>query len=152
VEIDELYQEIILDHSRKPRNYGELDGETTHASGENPSCGDEISVHLKTDGKMIEDIRFTGQGCAISQASASMMTLGVKGKSIDEALALQTSFTDMLTQIDAEAPKVLGNLRILKGVSKFPQRVKCATLAWQALKQAIKNLGNGKSENICCDS
>ncbi|MFZ5806481.1 MAG: Fe-S cluster assembly sulfur transfer protein SufU [Verrucomicrobiota bacterium] len=140
MELDDLYQEIILDHSKKPRNYGELANATAHAHGDNPACGDEIDVHLLlNDQDVVQDIRFTGQGCAISQASASMMTLKIKGKTKEEALDMLQSFQHML--IDAnepkELPKTFGELKLLKSIRKFPQRVKCATLAWQALKQAL---------------
>jgi nitrogen fixation protein NifU and related proteins len=140
VELDELYQEIILDHSRRPRNYGELSSANLHARGDNPSCGDEIEIHLRVNnGDIIEEIHFTGQGCAISQATASMMTSKIKGKTRAEALAMLEEFQQMLTA--PEEPKALsknlGDLSLLKSVRKFPQRVKCATLSWQALKQAL---------------
>ncbi|MFH1067594.1 MAG: SUF system NifU family Fe-S cluster assembly protein [bacterium] len=140
MELDELYQDIILDHSRRPRNYGELAAANVHANGDNPSCGDEIAVHLRLNERgVVEDIRFTGQGCAISQAAASLMTLQVKGKTRDEALALVAEFQNMLTGGPKNSPAspTLGDLRIFQGVQKFPQRVKCATLAFQALKQAL---------------
>lgn len=140
MELDELYQEIILDHSKRPRNYGELPNANFHARGDNPSCGDEIELHLHVnDNDIVDDIHFTGQGCAISQASASLMTSKIKGKTRKEALAMLNEFQQMLTA--PEEPKTLsknlGDLSLLKGVRKFPQRVKCATLSWQALKQAL---------------
>lgn len=140
MELDELYQNIILDHSRRPRNAGTIENATAHARGDNPSCGDEIEVFLKinTEGK-IDDIKFSGQGCAISQASASLMTLKIKNKTCKEAFELLTDFNEMILGGEqSEPPAVLGDLRILKGVRKFPQRVKCATLAWQALRQALQ--------------
>ena len=141
MELDELYQEIILDHSKRPRNYGTLENATVRARGENPSCGDEIEVHIKlTPEGQIEDIRFSGQGCAISQASASMMTLSAKGKSREEALQAYDFFQNMLVgEVPNPLPKMLGDARLLKGVRQFPQRVKCATLGWQALRQALNS-------------
>jgi nitrogen fixation NifU-like protein len=140
-ELEELYQSVILDHSRRPRNVGEIAEGAVQVHGDNPSCGDEIHLHVKFGGDGgIEDLKFTGQGCAISQASASMMTLKVKGKSRSDAETVLKAFHDLVT-IDnpdsPEAPKLLGDLRLLQGVRKFPQRVKCAMLAWRALEQAM---------------
>jgi nitrogen fixation NifU-like protein len=142
-ELEELYQQVILDHSRRPRNVGEITDGAVHVHGDNPSCGDEIHLHVKfgADGE-IEDLKFTGQGCAISQASASMMTLKVKGKSRVDAEAMFRTFHDLVTTEMAEPPKLLGDLRLLQGVRKFPQRVKCAMLAWRALEQAMATGGN----------
>lgn len=152
-DFDELYQTIILDHSRKPRNYGPIDGATSHARGDNPSCGDEVEVFVKlSDRGMVENIQFIGQGCAISQASASLMTLRVKGHSKEEVSELIEAFQNMvLSTQEIEPPKMLGDLRLLKGVRKFPQRVKCATLAWQALKEALSSIeGKGATSNNHC--
>jgi nitrogen fixation NifU-like protein len=137
-ELEELYQQVILDHSRRPRNFGEIAEGAVTVHGDNPSCGDEIHLHVKfgADGG-VEDVKFTGQGCAISQASASMMTMKLKGRSRAEATALATAFHDLVTKDEAEAPKQLGDLRLLQGVRKFPQRVKCAMLAWRAFEQAL---------------
>ena len=140
-DFDELYQTIILDHSRKPRNYGPIEG-VHHARGDNPSCGDEIDVFVKlAENGTIEQVQFTGQGCAISQASASLMTQRVKGLSRADVEKLIESFQKMILAPEEpkedDLPKMLGDLRLLKGVRKFPQRVKCATLAWQALKEAL---------------
>jgi nitrogen fixation NifU-like protein len=137
-ELEELYQQVILDHSRRPRNFGEIDGAATRVHGDNPSCGDEIhlAVRFGTDGG-VEDVKFTGQGCAISQASASLMTLKVKGKPRAEAEVLLHAFHDLVTKDVAEPMKQLGDLRLLQGVRKFPQRVKCAMLAWRAFEQAL---------------
>ena len=137
-ELEELYQQVILDHSRRPRNVGEIGEGAVQVHGDNPSCGDEIHLHVKFGGDGgIEDLKFTGQGCAISQASASMMTLKVKGKSRSDAETMLKAFHDLVTTDTAEAPKLLGDLRLLQGVRKFPQRVKCAMLAWRALEQAM---------------
>ena len=137
-ELEELYQEVILDHSRRPRNVGEITDGAVHVHGDNPSCGDEIHLHVKfgADGG-IADLKFTGQGCAISQASASMMTMKVKGRSRTEAETMLRSFHDLVTTEVADPPKMLGDLRLLQGVRKFPQRVKCAMLSWRALEQAL---------------
>lgn len=138
-ELRDLYQQVILDHSRKPRNYGELPAPCLHAHGDNPSCGDEIDVWVKLDDSgTIEDLKFKGQGCAISQASASMMTQKVKGKTTAQAAAMREDFRRIVmgdgTPADEDA---LGELILLEGVQSFPQRVKCAMLAWRAVEQAL---------------
>ncbi len=138
-EFEDLYQQVILDHSKRPRNFGTLEGVQIQVDGDNPSCGDEIHLQVRfgADGR-VEDLRFTGQGCAISQASASMMTLKLKGKPREEARAMLDAFTQVVTASGYEAPKMLGDLRLLSGVQKFPQRVKCAMLAWRAFEQALE--------------
>ena len=138
-ELEELYQEVILDHSRRPRNFGDLADAAVRVHGDNPACGDEIYLGVKfgTDGGL-QDIKFTGHGCAISQASASLMTAKLKGKSRAEATEMLRAFHDLVTDETAEAPKMLGDLRLLQGVRKFPQRVKCAMLAWRAVEQALQ--------------
>jgi nitrogen fixation NifU-like protein len=137
-ELEELYQQVILDHSRRPRNFGEIAEGAVTVHGDNPSCGDEIHLHVKfgADGG-IENVKFTGQGCAISQASASLMTMKIKGRSRAEATALAGAFHDLVTTEVTDPPKSLGDLRMLQGVRKFPQRVKCAMLAWRAFEQAL---------------
>ena len=137
-DIEDLYQEIILEHNKRPRNYGPLNGSTHQADGHNPLCGDEIKVSLLVDGEVIRSIRFQGQGCAISKASASMMTEAVSGKGISEArqvarkvlAALHPHGEDLVLERD-------GELASLLGVRKFPARVKCATLGWHALLAAL---------------
>jgi nitrogen fixation protein NifU and related proteins len=139
-ELRELYQQVILDHSRKPRNFGELQGEgCVHVHGDNPSCGDEIDVYARLDNGQVAELKFTGQGCAISQASASLMTLKVKGKSQADALSMAHTFRGIVTGKDRDlaAEDALGDLQLLEGVQHFPQRVKCAMLAWRALEQAL---------------
>ena len=138
MELEELYQEVILDHSRKPRNFGVLAKADVLVHGDNPSCGDEIhlGVHFGADGKL-EEIKFSGQGCAISLASASMMTLKLKGKSREEAAEIGRAFQHLVTGLEAGPAKGLGDLQLLQGVRKFPQRVKCAMLAWRAVEQAL---------------
>ncbi len=139
-DLRDLYQQVILDHSRNPRNRGEIPPPCRHAHGDNPSCGDEIDVWVRlSDDNCIEDLKFTGQGCAISQASASMMTQKIKGKSQDQATAIREDFRRLVmgdgTPADEDS---LGELILLEGVQKFPQRVKCAMLAWRALEQALE--------------
>ena len=137
-ELEELYQEVILDHSRRPRNFGTLSNADVLVHGDNPACGDEIhlGVHFSPDGKL-DEIKFSGQGCAISQASASMMTMKLKGKSRSEAAELASAFKDLVTTDATPESKALGDLQLLQGVRKFPQRVKCAMLAWRAVEQAL---------------
>src|ERR1700747_833019 len=138
-EIEELYQEVILDHSRRPRNFGELPDAAVRVHGDNPACGDEIHLAVKFDGGGgLQDIKFTGHGCAISQASASLMTMKLKGKGRDETMSILHAFHQLVTTNENDAPKMLGDLQVMKGVRKFPQRVKCAMLAWRALEQALQ--------------
>ncbi len=147
-ELRELYQQVILDHSRKPRNHGEITDGAVHVHGDNPSCGDEIDLYVRfgPDGK-IEDIKFSGSGCAISQASASMMTLKVKGRPQADAEALSQDFRTVVTgQGVIKNEDALGELQLLEGVQHFPQRVKCAMLGWRALEQAIQMRAAGNSE------
>ncbi len=138
-ELEELYQEVILDHSRRPRNFGELPDAAVRVHGDNPACGDEIHIGVKfgPDGSL-QDIKFTGHGCAISQASASMMTTKLKGKSRDETMSILRAFHDLVTSETDDGSKTLGDLRAMKGVRKFPQRVKCAMLSWRAIEQALQ--------------
>jgi nitrogen fixation NifU-like protein len=145
--LEDLYREIILDHYRTPRNRGELPvPPAQHAEGHNPLCGDEITVYLELDGDSrtgtVTDVKFSGQGCSISQSSASMMSQAVKGKSVPQIRALVRKFKGMMSiEIpDDGAPEVevaLGDLEALQGVVKFPVRIKCATLAWNTLTQAL---------------
>jgi len=138
-EIEELYQEVILDHSRRPRNFGELPDAAVRVHGDNPACGDEIHLAVKFDSDGgLEDIRFTGRGCAISQASASLMTMKLKGKNRAEVMEMLRAFRDLVTGEKGDAPKALGDLRVMSGVRKFPLRVKCAMLAWRAVEQALE--------------
>lgn len=136
-DLSELYQEVILDHSRRPRNFGELPDASARAHGDNPSCGDEIHVALKLTDDSIAEVKFTGQGCAISQASASMMTTKLKGKTRAQSLELLRAFEALVTRENVEPDRSLGDLRLMQGVRKFPQRVKCAMLAWRAAEQAL---------------
>jgi nitrogen fixation NifU-like protein len=136
-DLQELYQSVILDHNRKPRNFGELAGANRGADGKNPLCGDEVHVALVVEGDVITDVKFTGHGCAISKASASLMTAAVKGKTRDEVEALFARFHALVLGKDAEGGSELGQLVVFSGVSRFPVRVKCASLAWHTLKAAL---------------
>ena len=142
-ELSDLYQEVILDHNRRPRNFGVLAPADRQALGHNPLCGDRLTVYLKMDGDAIADIRFEGSGCAISTASASLMTEVVKGHSTAEALGSVEHFQALMkTPIaDAVDEEALGKLAALAGVREFPMRVKCATLAWHTLKAALAATG-----------
>ena len=142
--LDDLYREIILDHYRSPRNRGELPPPAAHAVGHNPLCGDEIDVYLQVDDGVVRDIKVGGQGCSISQSSASMMSQAVKGKSVDDVKALVRKFKGLMSVDEADdepaADVPLGDLEALQGVVKFPVRIKCATLAWNTLLQAMAEL------------
>ena len=141
---DALYQELILDHNRKPRNFREMEHADHQLLGHNPLCGDQLTLWLKMDGDRIADVSFKGQGCAISKASASLMTTSVKGKTRDEAEVIFEKFHDLVTgKLDEVQAKELGSLRAFGGVSKFPLRVKCASLAWHTLHSALH--GEGKT-------
>ena len=135
-ELDDLYQSVILDHNRAPRNFRKLDGATNHAEGRNPLCGDQFDIWLKLDGDVISEAAFLGQGCAISKASASMMTQAVQGKTIREARALFEEFHEVVT--GSGGPALPSKLEVFRGVSAFPIRVKCATLSWHAMKAALE--------------
>lgn len=140
MDFEELYREVILDHARRPRNCGELPDADRHVHGDNPLCGDEVTVHVKFGQRDdIENITFTGNACSICMASASLMTQKVKRHTRAEADALWQGFHDMLTaQPEPPVNESLGDLLALQGVRKFPMRVKCATLPWQALKEALE--------------
>ena len=137
-ELDELYQSIILDHNRRPRNFHAMDDASAHAEGKNPLCGDQLTVWLKMNGETIDDVSFHGSGCAISKASASLMTAAIKGKSREEAEALFSKFHGVVTGAHPEDVESLGSLKALSGVSRFPLRVKCASLAWHTMKAALE--------------
>jgi nitrogen fixation NifU-like protein len=146
MDLNALYQSIILDHNRRPRNFRELADADRRSDGRNPLCGDEVTVWLKMDGDRIEDVSFIGTGCAISKASASIMTTSVKGKTRDEASALFERFHDLVTGKAARPDDpTLGQLAAFSGVSRFPVRVKCASLAWHALRAALRGDGDAVS-------
>ena len=139
VDLEALYQDVILDHSRKPRNFGELADADVQVHADNPMCGDDITVFMKLDDDgTVERVKFTGNGCSICMASASLMTNKLKKKSPDDCTELSGVFKNMLTaEEEPELDKRLGDLQLLKGVRMFPQRTKCATLAWHAFDQAL---------------
>jgi nitrogen fixation NifU-like protein len=135
----ELYQQVIIEHNKKPRNYGDLEPCTHHAHGLNPLCGDDIVLKLTVKDGIVEDIRFTGQGCAISKASSSLMTVNVKGKAVPDAEVLVEQFREMIrgTLDPGRDPNVLGRLSLFQGVKDLPSRVKCAVLPWATLQSAL---------------
>jgi nitrogen fixation NifU-like protein len=144
-DLQDLYQELILDHGRRPRNFKPLDAPSRTAEGYNPLCGDKVKIYVKMDDEIVEDVSFEGSGCAISTASASIMTETLKGKTRAQAEELFHTFHDLVTgqQAQLDAPE-LGKLAVFSGVSEFPIRVKCATLAWHTLRAAM----NGDGEVI----
>jgi len=148
VSIEELYRDVILDHNRNPRNRGTLDHPDAHAEGNNPLCGDELTLDLLFDGDRVTEVAIQGQGCSISQSSASMMSQAIKGRTLDEVRNLIATFKAMMdietapsqTGLDPDRPgAVLGDLEALQGVRKFPVRIKCANLAWTTLEEALKS-------------
>jgi nitrogen fixation NifU-like protein len=149
-ELSELYQQVILDHNKKPRNFRRLEDATQHADGFNPLCGDQLSVYLRLADDVVEEVSFEGSGCAISKASASMMTQAVKGKSRDVAERLFEEFHRMVTgELDEETePNSLGRLKIFSGVREFPARVKCASLPWHTLHAALAGEVETTTENL----
>jgi len=152
-EYAELYQEVILDHNQRPRNFHALEGEARRADGHNPLCGDRLTLYLDVRDGIIRDIGFMGSGCAISKASASMMTEVIKGRSPEDAEALFRIFHALVTgEVDGGVPVVadddtrLGKLVVFAGVRDYPMRVKCATLAWHTLRAALENRGAASTE------
>ena len=138
MELNDLYRDVILDHNRRPRNFGNLESADASVEGFNPMCGDHLTLRLKLNDDTISDIRFEGQGCAISTASASLMTEAVKGKRREEALELFERVHQLLTDDAAPEPSELGKLAALSGVREYPARVKCASLCWHTLASALK--------------
>ncbi len=138
IDLRMLYQEVIVDHNRQPRNFGHISHPTHHAEGFNPLCGDKISLDMCVVDNIIQDVKFTGQGCAISMASASLMTENMIGKTVSDAEKLFQQFHDLLTKEDTSALSQLGKLTVLAGVKDYPARIKCATLAWHALHAAMQ--------------
>jgi len=139
-ELGELYQELIVDHSKHPRNFGKLDPADHQATGYNPLCGDKVTVYLKLKDGLVSEARFDGVGCAISTASASLMTERIKGKTLAEAEALFQNFHELVTagRSEPEAMEQLGKLKVFSGVKDYPVRVKCATLAWHTFRAALR--------------
>jgi nitrogen fixation protein NifU and related proteins len=139
MDLKELYRDVILDHNRRPRNFGRIETSDSHAEGHNPLCGDRLTVWLRLKDDRIEDIRFEGKGCAISTASASLMTEAVKGKDRQTVQSLYGRIHSLLTQQDELADASLGKLAALSGVREFPARVKCASLCWHTLNAALES-------------
>jgi nitrogen fixation NifU-like protein len=137
-DLSELYQEVILDHNKRPRNFRVLENASHHAEGYNPLCGDRLSLYLRIDGEVVTDVGFQGSGCAISKASASLMTDVVKGMPVAGVQALSARFHRMVTTAPDVPVEDLGKLSVLSGVRQFPVRVKCASLAWHTLKAALE--------------
>jgi nitrogen fixation NifU-like protein len=136
-DLTDLYQEVILDHNRRPHNFRAIAEPTRRQEGYNPLCGDRLTLYVKLDGNVISDVSFQGTGCAISKASASLMTDALKGKTVDEARTMFERFHEMITSSTETPPADLGKLAVLAGVREFPTRVKCASLAWHTLKAAV---------------
>jgi nitrogen fixation protein NifU and related proteins len=146
LDLRELYQEVILDHNRHPRNRRRLESATSRAEGHNPLCGDNVTVYLVTENGRVADVAFEGSGCAISTASASLMTEAVKGKTRAEAESIFREFQQMVTSSEGEEHPDLGDLEVLAGVREYPVRIKCATLAWHALHAALEGGGEVSTE------
>ncbi len=143
-----LYQEVILDHNRKPRNYGKLDHANHHAVGHNPLCGDRLDISLQLDNDQINNIAFQGESCAICKASASMMTTAVKGKSRADAETLIHEFRELATgKLDINQPNHLGRLTVFSGIRDLPTRVKCAILPWHTLHAALNSITSASTES-----
>jgi nitrogen fixation NifU-like protein len=136
-DLTDLYQEVILDHNRRPRNFRRIENASHHADGHNPLCGDRLQLFLQVDGNVVKDIAFEGSGCAISKASASLMTDAVKGRTLEAVQGLFERFHRMVTTPSDQPVEDLGKLSVLAGVREFPVRVKCASLAWHTLKAAL---------------
>ena len=145
-DLNDLYQEVILDHNKRPRNFRSIEGASHHADGYNPLCGDKLSLTVQVDGDQIADVAFVGSGCAISKASASLMTDTLKGKSVAEAKALFERFHRMVTTPPDQPVEDMGKLSVLAGVREFPVRVKCASLAWHTFKAALDRKDSTSTE------
>ncbi len=142
MDLKELYRDVIVDHNRNPRNFGRLEPADAHADGHNPLCGDELSMYVNLDGERVREVKFEGKGCAISVASASLLTEAVKGKSRSEVKQLFDAVHALLTRHDVQADVAsLGKLAALSGVREFPARVKCASLCWHTLNAALEQQG-----------
>jgi nitrogen fixation NifU-like protein len=145
-DLNDLYQEVILDHNKRPRNFRTIEGASHHAEGHNPLCGDRLSLYVQVDGDRISDVAFQGSGCAISKASASLMTDAVKGQSVGDAREMFQRFHRMVTTPPDQPVEHLGKLSVLAGVREFPVRVKCASLAWHTLKAALEREAAASTE------
>lgn len=149
--LDNLYRQVILDHSSHPHHHGALDASSQKIEMNNPTCGDVIELEVDIQDNRIKDIAFQGSGCSISTASASMMTDAVIGKTVAEAEQLVADFSQLVLGNEVADEEKLGDAAMLSGVAKFPARIKCATLAWKALEQAVENDGKGTAGNLHCE-
>src|SRR3712207_2971353 len=149
-ELSELYQQVILDHNKRPRNFQQLEGANRVSEGFNPLCGDQLTVYMRMDEGVVRELSFVGTGCAISKAAASMMTQAVKGRTREEAQVLFAEFHRMVTgELDEESePNQLGRLKIFAGVRDYPARVKCASLSWHTLRAALEGEDTASTENL----
>ena len=148
MELKDLYRDVILDHNKRPRNFGQIEAADARADGHNPLCGDRLTLSLKLNGDKVEDVRFEGKGCAISTASASLMTEAIKGKDRAAIDALFHKVHTLLTEQNAAAPPELGKLAALSGVREFPARVKCASLCWHTLNAALEQSDAAASATV----
>ncbi|HLR68636.1 Fe-S cluster assembly sulfur transfer protein SufU [Virgibacillus alimentarius] len=136
--LDQLYRQVIMDHYKNPRNKGVIDGDVLTVDMNNPTCGDRIQLQLQVEDNIVKDVKFDGEGCSISMSSASMMTQAIKGKTLDDALQMSELFSDMMLGKDMDTADLdLEDIEALQGVSKFPARIKCATLAWKAMEKGV---------------
>ncbi|WP_203334312.1 Fe-S cluster assembly sulfur transfer protein SufU [Planococcus beigongshangi] len=135
--LDQLYRSVIMDHYKTPRNKGTIENDSINIEMNNPTCGDRIHLTLQVEDGIVKDAKFDGEGCSISMASASMMTQAVKGKEVETALGLSQTFSDMMLGKDYDDSLDLGDIEALQGVSQFPARIKCATLAWKAMEKGV---------------
>ncbi|GGJ89978.1 iron-sulfur cluster assembly scaffold protein NifU [Lentibacillus kapialis] len=137
--LDTLYRQVIMDHYKNPRNKGSVEGDALTVDMNNPTCGDRIQLQLQVEGGVVQDAKFSGEGCSISMSSASMMTQAVKGKKLDDALNMSKAFSDMMLGEDVDTEEMdMGDVEALQGVSQFPARIKCATLAWKAMEKGVQ--------------
>ena len=136
--LDTLYRQVIMDHYKNPRNKGEIYGDVLTVDMNNPTCGDRIKLQMQVEDGTVKDAKFEGEGCSISMSSASMMTQAIKGKNVDEALEMSEVFSRMMLGEEVDTDMELGDIESLQGVSKFPARIKCATLAWKAMEKGVK--------------
>ncbi|SFD94870.1 nitrogen fixation protein NifU [Lentibacillus persicus] len=137
--LDTLYRQVIMDHYKNPRNKGSVEGDALTVDMNNPTCGDRIQLQLQVEDGVVQDAKFTGEGCSISMSSASMMTQAVKGKKLDDALNMSKAFSEMMLGEDVDTENLdMGDVEALQGVSQFPARIKCATLAWKAMEKGVQ--------------
>ncbi|TRM13058.1 SUF system NifU family Fe-S cluster assembly protein [Lentibacillus cibarius] len=137
--LDTLYRQVIMDHYKNPRNKGTIDGNALTVDMNNPTCGDRIQLQLQVEDGIVQDAKFTGEGCSISMSSASMMTQAIQGKKLDDALKMSKAFSEMMLGEDVDTEELdMGDIESLQGVSQFPARIKCATLAWKAMEKGVQ--------------